>query len=157
MTKRQNSVKLVCQNRKAHHDFDIIETVEVGMVLQGTEVKSLREGKANLKDSYAKVKKGEIFLHGMHISPYPHASNNNHDPDRIRKLLLHKREILRLGTKTKEKGYSLVPLKVYFRKGIAKVELALARGKKEYDKRETIKRKEEARQLERLRKKYNVR
>lgn len=157
MVKKDEGIKVVCQNRKAHHDFEIVETVEAGMVLEGTEVKSLREGRANLKDSYAKIKRGEAFLYGMHISPYPHAAYNNHDPERVRKLLLHKREILRLGSKTKEKGYSLVPLKVYFRKGKAKVELALAKGKKAYDKRETIKRKEETRQLERLRKKYHIR
>ncbi len=156
MKNRNESIKVVCQNKKARHEYDILETVEAGMVLTGTEVKSLREGRANLKDSYAKVKKGEIFLHGMHISPYPHASHNNHDPERVRKLLLHKREIIRLGSKVKEKGFSLVPLKVYFRRGKAKVELALAKGRKIHDKREAIKRKEEARQMDRLRKKYRI-
>ncbi|HDL90259.1 MAG TPA: SsrA-binding protein SmpB [Thermodesulforhabdus norvegica] len=156
MKRGENAIKVVCQNRKAHHDFEIIDTIEAGMVLTGTEVKSLREGRANLKDSYAKVKNGEAFLYGMHISPYPHASHYNHDPERARKLLLHKDEIIRLGTKVKEKGFSLVPLKVYFRRGKAKVELALAKGKKAYDKRETIKRKEEARELDRLKKKYRI-
>ncbi len=151
-----DGIKIVCQNKKARHDFEIVETVEAGMVLQGTEVKSLREGRANLKDSYAKIKGEEIWLYDLHISPYPHASYNNHEPERTRKLLLHKREIRRLMGKTQEKGLTLVPLKIYFRKGKAKVELALARGKKAYDKRERIKKKEEAREMDRLRKKYNI-
>ncbi|SHE28733.1 SsrA-binding protein [Desulfacinum infernum DSM 9756] len=151
-----DGIKIVCQNKKARHDFEIVETVEAGMVLQGTEVKSLREGRANLKDSYAKIKGEEIWLYDVHISPYPHASYNNHEPERTRKLLLHKREIRRLMGKTHEKGLTLVPLKIYFRKGKAKVELALARGKKAYDKRERIKKKEEAREMDRLRKKYNI-
>jgi SsrA-binding protein len=151
-----DGIKIVCQNKKARHDFEIVETVEAGMVLQGTEVKSLREGRANLKDSYAKIKGEEIWLYDVHISPYPHASYNNHEPERTRKLLLHKREIRRLMGKTQEKGLTLVPLKIYFRKGKAKVELALARGKKAYDKRERIKKKEEAREMDRLRKKYNI-
>jgi SsrA-binding protein len=151
-----DGIKIVCQNKKARHDFEIVETVEAGMVLQGTEVKSLREGRANLKDSYAKIKGEEIWLYDLHISPYPHASYNNHEPERTRKLLLHKREIRRLMGKTQEKGLTLVPLKIYFRKGKAKVELALARGKKAYDKRERIKQKEEAREMDRLRKKYNI-
>lgn len=151
-----DGIKIVCQNKKARHDFEIVETVEAGMVLQGTEVKSLREGRANLKDSYAKIKGEEIWLYDVHISPYPHASYNNHEPERTRKLLLHKREIRRLMGKTQEKGLTLVPLKIYFRKGKAKVELALARGKKAYDKRERIKQKEEAREMDRLRKKYNI-
>ncbi len=149
-------IRLVCHNKKAYHDFEILETFEAGMVLQGTEVKSLREGRANLKDSYAKIKRGEVFLHGLHISPYHHASYNNHEPERVRKLLLHRREIKRLTGKTVERGLTLVPLKIYFSRGLAKVELALARGKKAYDKRESLKRKQEARDLERMRKRYNV-
>ena len=144
--------KLVCQNKKAYHDYEILETVEAGIVLVGTEVKSLREGRANLKDSYAKVRKGEVFLHGLHISPYSHASYENHEPERVRKLLLHHYEIKRMTGKTQERGFSLIPLKVYFSKGKVKVELALAHGKKLYDKRESIKRKEETRELARIRK-----
>ncbi len=157
MGKKNDGIKIVCQNKKAFHDFDIIETIEAGMVLTGTEVKALREGRANLKDSYAKVKRGEVFLHGMHISPYSSAGYGNHDPERVRKLLLHKLEILKLANKTQEKGFSIVPLKVYFRGGKAKVELGIAKGRKLHDKREAIRRKEEARELDRLRKKYNIR
>ncbi len=124
------------------------------MVLLGSEVKSLREGRANLKDSYAKVKGGEVFLHGLHISAYSHASYNNHDPERVRKLLLHAYEIKKLLGKTQERGLALIPLKIYFSKGKAKVELALARGKKAYDKRESLKRKEESRELDRAKKKH---
>ncbi len=122
------------------------------MVLVGTEVKSLRDGRANLKDSYAKIRSGEVFLHGLHISPYTHASYNNHDPERVRKLLLHAYEIKKLLGKTQERGLALIPLKIYFSKGKAKIELALARGKKMYDKRESIKKKEEARERDRMKK-----
>lgn len=150
-TASKNAIRLVCQNKKAYHDYEILETIEAGMVLLGTEVKSLREGRANLKDSYARISRGEVYLHGLHISPYTHASYDNHDPERVRKLLLHADEIRRLVGKTQEKGFSLIPLKIYFSKGRAKVELALARGKKLYDKRESIKKKEEQREIERLR------
>ncbi len=148
----KESKRLVCQNKKAYHDYEILETFEAGMVLVGTEVKSLREGRANLKDSYAKVKKGEVFLYGLHISPYTHAFYDNHDPERVRKLLLHRYEIKRILGKTQEKGFALIPLKIYFSGGRAKVEIALARGKKLYDKRESIKRKEERREIDRMRK-----
>ncbi len=144
--------RLVCQNKKAYHDYEILETLEAGMVLLGTEVKSLRNGRANLKDSYAKVKKGEVFLYGLHISPYTHATYDNHDPERVRKLLLHSHEIKRLLGKTQEKGLALIPLKIYFSKGLAKIDLALARGKKDYDKRESLKKKEERREMDRMRK-----
>ena len=155
MTHGHDNFKLICQNKKAKHDYFIDDIMEAGIVLLGTEVKSIREGRVNLKDSYAKIKDGEVFLYGCHISPYPHASYNNHEPERVRKLLLHKREIKRLIGKTKEKGYSLIPLRLYFRGGKVKVELALARGKKKYDKREAIKRREEARELKRImRKKF---
>ncbi|HEC31151.1 MAG TPA: SsrA-binding protein SmpB [Deltaproteobacteria bacterium] len=155
MTYGHDSFKLICQNKKAKHDYFIDDILEAGIVLLGTEVKSLREGRVNLKDSYAKVKDGEVFLYGCHISPYPHASYNNHEPERVRKLLLHKREIKRLIGKTKEKGYSLIPLRLYFRGGKVKVELALAKGKKKHDKREAIKRREEDRELRRImRKKF---
>jgi SsrA-binding protein len=153
---KAEKIKLISQNRKAFHDYEISEKFEAGIVLLGTEVKSLREGRANLKDSYAKVKRNEIFLFGLHISPYSHASFDNHDPERVRKLLMHRSEIKRLLGKTQERGFSLVPLKLYFKEGKAKVEIALARGKKEYDKRETLKRKEESRELERLRKRHNI-
>jgi SsrA-binding protein len=143
------NIKVVCQNKKARYDYEIIEVIEAGMVLLGTEVKSLRQGRANLKDSYARIREGELFLMQCHISPYTHAYYDNHEPDRVRKLLVHKREIKRLQGKTEEKGLTLVPLKIYFKDGKAKIELALARGKRSYDKRETLKRKTEERELER--------
>lgn len=130
--------KIITTNRKARHDYEILETMEAGIVLQGTEVKSLREGRANLKDSYATVKDGEVFLLNAHISPYKHGNINNHEPTRTRKLLLHKKEIRRLIGKVQEKGLTLVPLKMYFKNGKVKVELALARGKKIYDKRKDM-------------------
>ncbi len=148
----EEGIKIISQNKKAFHDFEITERFEAGMVLLGTEVKSLREGRANLKDCYAKVKRNEVFVYGLHISPYTHASYDNHDPERVRKLLLHRSEIKRLLGKTQERGFSLIPLKLYFRMGKVKIEIALAKGKKEYDKRESIKRKEDARELDRLRK-----
>ncbi|MHC1742380.1 MAG: SsrA-binding protein SmpB [Syntrophobacteraceae bacterium] len=151
-TQPKQSTRLVCQNKKAYFDYEILETFEAGMVLVGTEVKSLREGRANLKDSYAKVKKGEVFLYGLHISPYTHAYFDNHEPERIRKLLLHSSEIKRILGKTQEKGFALIPLKIYFSGGRAKVEIAMARGKKLYDKRESIKKKEERREIDRMRK-----
>lgn len=145
----QPHIKIVCQNKKARHDYHIIEVIEAGMVLLGTEVKSLREGRANLKDSYARVRDGELYLVQAHISPYSHASYDNHDPERVRKLLIHKRELKRLTGKTQEKGLTLVPLKIYFKDGKAKIELALASGKKSYDKRETLKRQTQKREMER--------
>jgi SsrA-binding protein len=148
-------VKVVCTNRKARHDYEIVETYEAGIVLKGTEVKSLREGRANLKDSYAKIKDGEIFLLNAHISPYAYGNVNNHDPERQRKLLMRKREIMRLLGKVKERGYTLVPLSIYFDKNNrAKVELALAKGKSSYDKRESIKRRDEKR-IEAYERKYS--
>jgi SsrA-binding protein len=145
----QPHIKIVCQNKKARHDYHIIEVLEAGMVLVGTEVKSLREGRANLKDSYARIRDGELYLVQAHISPYSHASYDNHDPERVRKLLVHKRELKRLTGKTQEKGLTLVPLKIYFKDGKAKIELALASGKKSYDKRETLKRQTQKREMER--------
>ncbi len=147
-----DGIRLVCQNRKAFHDYEILERFEAGMVLLGSEVKSLREGRANLKDSYARIKGGEVYLFGLHISPYSHASYNNHEPERVRKLLLHTYEIKKLLGKTQERGLALIPLKIYFSKGRAKVELALARGKRMYDKRDSLKKKEEARELDRVKK-----
>jgi SsrA-binding protein len=148
----EGGLKLICQNRKAYHDYEILDTIEAGMVLVGSEVKSLRDGRANLKDSYAKVKNGEVFLYGLHISPYVNSSYNNHEPERVRKLLLHDYEIKRLYVKTQERGLSLIPLKIYFKDGKAKATLALAQGRKLYDKRESIKRKEENREMDRLKK-----
>lgn len=150
------NIRIISQNKKAFHDFEITERFEAGIVLLGTEVKSLREGRANLKDSYARVKRNEVLLFGLHISPYSHASHDNHDPERVRKLLLHKIEIKKLLGKTQERGFSLVPLKLYFKGSKVKIEIALARGKREYDKRESIKRKDEARELDRLRKRHKI-
>jgi SsrA-binding protein len=144
-------IKLIAENRKARHDFIIVDQYEAGLVLTGTEVQSLRLGKANLKDSYAKVKNGEVWLYQMHISPYPFAYYNNHDPLRVRKLLLHKREILRLYAKANEQGHTLVPLKLYFKGGKAKITLALAKGKREFDKRETLRERDRKREVERAR------
>ena len=143
------NIKIVCQNRKARHDYFILDEYEAGMVLLGTEVKSLRLGRANIKDSHAKMRRGEVFLHNMHIGIYPFAAAGNHDPERPRKLLLHKQEIKRLTGKIVEKGHTLVPLQVYFKDGKAKVLLALAKGKRKYDKREAIKKREEKRELDR--------
>ena len=144
--------KIVCQNRKARHDYSIDEVYEAGIVLAGPEVKSLREGRASLRDSYARVKKEELFLHNMHITPYPFTHHVNLDPTRTRKLLMHKKEIKRLIGKTEEKGYSLIPLSVYFLRGIIKVELALAKGKRKYDKRHALKEREMKRELDELKK-----
>jgi SsrA-binding protein len=134
--------KLIAKNKKAFHDYFIIEKLEAGIVLRGTEVKAIREGRLNLKDSYALIKEGEAFLLNCHISPYSHGNIQNHDPTRIRKLLLHRKEIRKLIGKTQEKGLTLVPLRVYVKRGKIKIELGLARGKKLYDKRETKRRKE---------------
>ena len=141
--------KDICVNRRARHDYFIDETYEAGLVLQGSEVKSLRDGKANLMDSYARIDKGELFLVNAHISPYFAASQFNHDPTRKRKLLLHKQEVRRLTGKVKERGLTLIPLRLYFKNGRAKVELGLARGKKMYDKRETLRKRVAQREVER--------
>ena len=148
----EHHVKLVAENRKARHDYIFEDTFEAGLVLVGTEVKSLRMGKANLKDSYARIKNGEVFVYQMHIGMYPFAYYNNHDPLRPRKLLLHYHEIKKLYGKVNEKGYSLIPLKLYFRSGKAKLKLALAKGKQLHDKRETIRRRDQKRELDRERK-----
>jgi SsrA-binding protein len=145
-------IKLVCRNRKAYFEYHIDDLYEAGLVLKGTEVKSLRLGKANIQDSFARFRDGEIFLLNAHISPYPHAAGENHDPTRPRKLLLHRREMKRLMGKLTERGYTLIPLKLYFKNEHAKIELGLAKGKKKFDKRETIRRREEQRELERARK-----
>ena len=143
-------MKVIVSNRKARYDFAIMETFEAGLALMGTEVKSLREGKANLRDSFASVENGELILHGLHISPYSHSSVTEVDPRRDRKLLVKKREIRRLTGKIKEKGLTLVPLKLYFNeRGLAKVELALAKGKRSYDKRHAIAERDADRDLRR--------
>jgi len=147
--KNEKQVKIISTNRKAHHLYHILESYESGIALVGSEVKSLRLGRANLKDSYAMVKKGEVYLHNMHISQYDQASRFNHDPTRTRKLLMHRREIRRLLGKTTERGLTLVPLKLYFKGKVAKVELALAVGKKIYDRRKDIKDREVKRELRR--------
>jgi len=143
-------MKVICANKKAYHDYHIEEKFEAGIVLTGTEVKALREGKANLKDSYARVKDGEVFLVNAHISPYSCGNIYNHDPKRTRKLLMHGREIDKLVGKVKERGFTLVPLSLYFNKrNMAKMEIALAKGKTLYDKRESIRKKDEKRLTER--------
>jgi len=142
-------IKIVAINKQARFDYFIEDTIEAGLVLKGTEVKSLRQGRANLKDAYGRIKNGEVFLHQMHISVYPFAYYDNHEPERPRKLLLHKQEIKRLFGKMNEKGFSLIPIKVYFKSGKVKVLLGLARGKRQYDKREQIKRRDAKRDLDR--------
>jgi SsrA-binding protein len=140
---------LVADNRKARHDFFIEEPFEAGLALTGTEVKSLRAHRVNLRDSYARIKNGEAFLEGVHIGAYAPAGQFSHKETRARKLLLHRREINRLWGRVREQGYSIVPLKIYFKNGRAKVEIALAKGKRSYDKRETIARKASQREIER--------
>lgn len=146
---RPEGVKIIAQNRKARHDFFIEDTVEAGIALIGTEVKSLRQGRANLSDAYAEISGGEVLLQNAHIAQYEPASRFNHDPLRPRRLLLHKREIRKLQTKVAERGYTLVPLSLYFRDGRAKVDLALAKGRKAYDKREAIRDRDVRRDMER--------
>ena len=149
MSKPGAGEKLVASNRRAHHDFDILETHEAGLVLQGTEVKSLRDSRADLKESYARIEGNEAWLLGLHISPYAQGNRANHDPLRPRKLLLHRGEINRLLGKIMEKGLTLVPLRLYFKQGRAKVELGLARGRKTLDKRQAIREREERREVAR--------
>jgi SsrA-binding protein len=142
--------KVVATNRKAYHDYFIEEKFEAGIVLKGTEVKSLRDRRVNLQDSYADVKEGEVFLHHCHISPYSHGNMMNHDPIRTRKLLLHRKEINKLLGRTQQKGLTLIPLRIYFsERGQVKVELGLAKGKKQHDRRESIKAREAGREVER--------
>lgn len=145
---------MIAENRKAKFNYFIEDEFEAGLVLKGTEVKSLRMGRANLKDSYARIKKGELFIYQMHISPYPFAHYDNHDPLRPRKLLMHKAEIKRLYGKINEKGFALIPLKIYFKEGKVKMALALAKGKRRFDKRETIRKRDQKRELERSKKGY---
>ncbi|MFH0825505.1 MAG: SsrA-binding protein SmpB [Pseudomonadota bacterium] len=143
-------IKIICKNRKARYNYELDDSFEAGLCLLGSEVKSLRQGKANLSDSYARFRGGEAFLVDAHIASYDQANRENHDPLRSRKLLLHKREIRKLTGKVTERGYSLVPLKLYFKRGKVKVELALGRGKKSYDKRESLKKKDQRREMERV-------
>ena len=151
----QKGIKIIAENRKAFHDYFIDERLEAGVALSGTEVKSLRAGKVNLKDSYCQVKDGEIFLIGVHISPYENGNRFNLDPDRSRKLLMHKREIIRLFSKTREDGLTLVPTKCYFKDSKVKFEIGLARGKKDYDKRDTEAQKQAKRDIDRAMKSRN--
>ncbi|WP_059105940.1 SsrA-binding protein SmpB [Shouchella shacheensis] len=141
--------KVVAQNKKARHDYFIEETYEAGIVLTGTEIKSIRAGRMNLKESFARVRDGEVFLHNAHISEYEQGNRYNHEPTRARKLLLHRKQINSLIGQTQQQGYALVPLKVYIKNGMAKVLIGLAKGKKNYDKRETLKRKDAKREMER--------
>ena len=140
--------KLVANNKKAYHDYFIDETYEAGIALHGTEVKSMRMGKCSIKEAFIRIENGEVFVYGMHVSPYEKGNIFNKDPLRVKKLLMHKYEINKLTGKIKEKGYTLVPLQVYFKEGRAKVEIGLARGKKLYDKRETIAKKDQKREAE---------
>ena len=146
---RESGRKLIAQNKKARHDYHIDEVYEAGLALVGTEVKSLRAGRASLVDAYGRIKDGEVWLEGVHIPEYDQGSWTNHEPRRSRKLLLHRAEIAKLIGKTKESGLTLVPLSLYFKDGKAKVEIALARGKKAYDKRQTLAARDAAREIER--------
>ena len=140
--RNESGEKLIASNKKALHDYFVVQKFEAGIALTGTEVKSLRGGKANLKDSYVTIKDGEAFLFGAHISPYSHGNIENHDPERTRKLLLHKRELEKLKKETTEKGLTVVPLRLYFKGAKVKAEIAVVRGKKQFDKRETEKKRE---------------
>ena len=149
INKSGDAIKTVAQNKKARHDYFIEQTIEAGIVLSGTEVKSIRQGKSNLTDSYAAIEGGEAFLHGMHVSPYERGNIFNKDPVRDRKLLLHRREINRLLALIAQKGLTVVPLSVYFRRGKVKIELGIARGKKLYDKRDDAATREARREIDR--------
>lgn len=143
-------MKLISDNRRARHEYDLIEIYEAGIELSGTEVKSMRQGRANLQDSFARVDDGELWLYNCHISPYDHGNRFNHEPTRKRKLLLHRREIIKIKARMQEKGLTLVPLKLYFKRNWVKVDLALARGRHLYDKREAISKRDSKRQLDRI-------
>lgn len=145
----REDIKIVASNRRARHEYFIEDTIEAGIVLKGTEVKSIRAGRVNVQESYAMVEDGEVFIHNMHISPYEQGNIHNVDPTRSRKLLLHKREIRRLEAQVMQRGYTLVPLAVYIKNGLVKVELALGKGKKLYDKREDIAKRDAMRRIER--------
>ncbi len=149
MAEKKNELQTVANNKKAYHDYFVIESYEAGIELFGTEVKSVRQGKINLKDSWCSVDNGEMFVNGMHISPYDHGNIFNRDPMRKRRLLLHKREIEKLFGLTKQQGYALIPLSAYFNRGRLKIQVGLCKGKKNYDKRETIARKDAEREARR--------
>lgn len=149
MARGKESQRLIANNKKAFHDYFIDETYEAGIALHGTEVKSLRMGKCSIKESFVRIEDGEVYIYGMHVSPYEKGNIFNKDPMRIKKLLMHKYEINKLSGKIKEKGYTLVPIQVYFKEGKVKVEIGLARGKKLYDKREDIAKKDQRREVER--------
>ena len=146
MTKKSD-IKIISRNRKAYHEYTVLDSYEVGLVLTGSEIKSIRAGQVNLRDSYASVQNGEIWLNNAHIAPYHQANRENHEPRRTRKLLLHRREINRLTGRVQEKGLTLVPLKLYLKNNRAKIELGLAQGKKKYDKRASLKEREANRQI----------
>lgn len=146
--RKDNNIRVIARNKKARHDYFIEETFEVGIVLTGTEVKSIRQGRVNLKDSYAVVENGEVFINNMHISPYEQGNIYNTDPLRKRKLLLHKREINKLIGYTTQKGYSLIPLSIYIKNGLVKLELSIAKGKKLYDKRHDIAKRDAERRIQ---------
>ncbi len=148
MAKGKETQRLIANNKKAYHDYFIEETYEAGIALHGTEVKSMRMGKCSIKEAFIRIEDGEVFVYGMHVSPYEKGNIFNKDPLRIKKLLMHKHEINKLSGKIREKGYTLVPLQVYFKEGRAKVEVGLARGKKLYDKREAIAKKDQRREAE---------
>lgn len=152
--KNSEKQRPLAQNKKARHDYNILETVEAGIVLTGTEIKSVREGRVTLKDGFAQIKNDEVWLENVHISEYTAGNRFNHDPLRRRKLLLHKKQIVQLGQKTSAKGVTLVPLKVYLKNGFAKVLIGIATGKHEYDKRETIKRRDQEREIQRTLKNF---
>jgi SsrA-binding protein len=145
----QQQIKVIANNRKARHDYHIEDSLEAGLVLTGSEIKSIRAGQVNLRDSYGTVRDGELWLVNAHIAPYKQATHTNHEPKRDRKLLLHRREINRLISKLQEKGLTLVPLKLYLSNGRAKVEMGLARGKKQYDKRQSLRERDDRRQIDR--------
>ena len=149
VAKKQSSEKIIAQNKTARLNYFIEDTYEAGIALVGTEVKALREGKANLKDCYAVVTDEEVFVHDMHISPYSHGNRMNHDPLRVRKLLLHRGEIKKLYGRSRERGLALIPLKLYFKQGKVKLEIGVGKGKKLYDKRESLKHKMDKRDIER--------
>ena len=154
---KKDPQKLIANNKKAYHDYFIDETYEAGIALHGTEVKSMRMGKCSIKEAFIRIENGEIFVYGMHVSPYEKGNIFNKDPLRVKKLLMHKYEINKLAGKVAEKGYTLVPLQVYFKEGKAKVEVGLARGKKLYDKREDMAKKDQRREIEKEFKAHNMR
>lgn len=153
----QEKVKIITENKKARFNYDIEDRFEAGIVLKGTEVKSIRLGKVNIQDAFVLIRNGEAYIHNMNISPYPFATYTQHEPTAVRKLLLHKHEIMRILGKVMQKGYSLIPLKIYLKSGIIKIEIALAKGKRQFDKRKEIKEREEKRTLEKIEKHYRIR